>query len=103
MAVPLSEEREKRRQAALKAWETIRRKQREKRAEGVEKLTNFIDIEKIGKITHPEVTQEDFEESWSILPGVYFPLGENIIFKTGLEFGKDMDSMRANVTLMYRF
>ena len=65
MAVPLSEEREKRRQAALKAWETIRRKQREKRAEGVEKLTNFIDIEKIGKITHPEVTQEDFEEGWS--------------------------------------
>ncbi|MBA7495465.1 hypothetical protein ES702_06052 [subsurface metagenome] len=47
---------------------------------------------------------EDFEDSWSILPGVYMPLGgENIIFKTGLEFGKGMESMRANTTLMYRF
>lgn len=42
--------------------------------------------------------------NWSVLPGLYFPLAaENIIFKTGLEFGKNMDSMRANITLMYRF
>ncbi len=47
---------------------------------------------------------EDFGDSWSILPGIYMPLGgEDIILKTGLEFGKGMESMRANVTLMYRF
>jgi hypothetical protein len=47
---------------------------------------------------------EDFDDSWSILPGVYMPLGaENIILKTGLEFGEDMESMRASATLMYRF
>ncbi len=46
----------------------------------------------------------DFDGNWSVLPGVYTPLGaENIIFKTGLEFGKNLDNMRANVTLMYRF
>ena len=46
----------------------------------------------------------DFDGNISVLPGVYAPLGaENIIFKTGLEFGKDLNSMRANVTLMYRF
>ena len=60
----LNEERRKHREAALKAWETIRRKHREKRVEGVEKLTNFIDVEKIGKITHPEVSPEKIEDSW---------------------------------------
>jgi len=46
---------------------------------------------------------ENLDESWSILPGIYAPLAENITFKTGLEFGKDANSMRANTTLMYRF
>ena len=46
---------------------------------------------------------EKLDESWSILPGIYAPLAENITFKTGLEFGKDAKSMRANATLMYRF
>lgn len=46
---------------------------------------------------------EKLDESWSILPGIYAPLAENIIFKTGLEFGKDANRMRANTTLMYRF
>ncbi|MFN3966163.1 MAG: hypothetical protein ACK4JE_00480 [Endomicrobiia bacterium] len=41
------------------------------------------------------------DESWSILPGIYASLAENIIFKTGIEFGKDANSMRANTTLMY--
>jgi hypothetical protein len=46
----------------------------------------------------------DFDNNWSVLPSVYAPLGaENITFKTGLEFGRNLDSMRANVTLMYRF
>lgn len=54
----------------------------------------------------------DFEgDKWSILPGVYAPLGnERIIFKTGLEFGQERgeddhmaDTLRANASLMYRF
>jgi len=49
---------------------------------------------------------EDTEDNWSILPGVYAPLGDqNITLKTGLEFGESdgADSMRANVTMMYKF
>ena len=53
----------------------------------------------------------DFEgDRWSILPGVYAPLGdEGTILKTGLEFGQEKDdsgtadTMRASVSLMYRF
>jgi hypothetical protein len=49
---------------------------------------------------------EDAGENWSVLPGIYLPLGaRNITLKTGLEFGKadGADAARANVTLMYRF
>ncbi len=49
---------------------------------------------------------EDVGDNWQVMPGVYAPLGaQNITFKTGIEFGKadGVDSMRANVTLMYRF
>ena len=49
---------------------------------------------------------EDTGDNWSILPGVYMPLGnQNITLKSGLEFGKadGADAMRANVTMMYRF
>ena len=49
---------------------------------------------------------EDTADNWSILPGVYMPLGaENIVLKSGLEFGKadGATAMRANATLMYRF
>ena len=46
----------------------------------------------------------DTAGKWSLLPGIYFPLGDqNIVFKTGLEFGKDLNSMRANATLMVIF
>ena len=54
----------------------------------------------------------DFDgNAWSILPGVYAPLGdEGIVFKTGLEFGREKDedgnpadTLRASVSLMYRF
>jgi hypothetical protein len=48
--------------------------------------------------------------SWSILPGVYAPIGDGIVFKTGLQFGQEedeegntADTMRAGVSLMYRF
>ena len=45
-------------------------------------------------------------DNWSVLPGVYMPLGApNITLKTGLELGEGAgaDTRRANVTLMYRF
>lgn len=53
----------------------------------------------------------DFENrAWSILPGMYAPLGDGIVFKTGLEFGqeegadgKTADTSRASVSLMYKF
>ncbi|MCX7591573.1 MAG: hypothetical protein N2255_08100, partial [Kiritimatiellae bacterium] len=52
----------------------------------------------------------DFEgDRWSALPGVYAPISETIIMKTGLEIGrarndaKWCETLRANVTLMYRF
>ncbi|MBL7076091.1 MAG: hypothetical protein ISS31_01340 [Kiritimatiellae bacterium] len=49
---------------------------------------------------------ENAGDNWSILPGVYMPIGSpNITLKTGLEFGKadGADALRANVTMMYRF
>ena len=49
---------------------------------------------------------ENADENWSVLPGVYMPLGgEQITLKTGLEFGKadGAEAVRANVTMMYRF
>ena len=49
---------------------------------------------------------EEAGDNWSVLPGVYMPLGtRNITLKTGLEFGKSdgADAIRANLTLMYRF
>ncbi len=46
----------------------------------------------------------DGNGDWSLLPGVYFPLGDqNIVFKTGLELGRGMRSLRANATLMVVF
>jgi hypothetical protein len=51
-------------------------------------------------------TFDDAGDNWSVLPGIYMPLGApNITLKTGLEFGRNdgADALRANVTLMYRF
>lgn len=53
----------------------------------------------------------DFEgRRWSLLPGIYAPFSETIILKTGLEIGAEKDdadrwadSLRASVTVMYRF
>ena len=40
----------------------------------------------------------------SVMPGVYMPLGaENIILKTGVEFGVNNDSLKVNGSLMYLF
>lgn len=46
---------------------------------------------------------DDLEDAWSVLPGIYFPLSEQTLVKTGLELGKNQDYTRANVTLMHRF
>jgi hypothetical protein len=52
----------------------------------------------------------DFENvAWAVLPGVYAPLGDGIVFKTGLALGQEevdgesTDTLRASVSLMYRF
>ncbi|MDI6774564.1 MAG: hypothetical protein QME60_04100 [Verrucomicrobiota bacterium] len=53
----------------------------------------------------------DFDGTrWSVLPGVYAPISETIILKTGIEIGQEKgeedrwaDTLRANVSLMYRF
>ena len=47
-------ERKKHKEAALKAWETIRREKREKAAKSTAKITSFISPETIEKIKHPE-------------------------------------------------
>ncbi len=49
---------------------------------------------------------DETSDNWSVLPGVYMPLGsQGITLKTGLELGESdgADTMRANVTFMYRF
>ncbi len=53
----------------------------------------------------------DFDgDEWSVLPGMYLPLGPNAILKTGLEFGRERngenrwtDTLRSNISLMYLF
>ena len=62
----LSAEHRKRREAALKAWETIRKRHREERVKGATKLTNYIDLEAVRRIKHPEeLTERPPEEVWS--------------------------------------
>jgi len=46
----------------------------------------------------------DYEGALFFLPGLYMPIEENIIFKAGIGAGNSKStSLRANVTLMYRF
>lgn len=53
----------------------------------------------------------DFEgTAWTVMPGVYAPISETIILKTGIALGQEQDdedrwvnTSRANVSLMYRF
>jgi len=46
----------KRKKAALKAWKTIRRARREKRARGARKLDEFASHGRIASMAHPELT-----------------------------------------------
>lgn len=49
---------------------------------------------------------EDPDENWSVLPGLYMPVGNpSIILKTGIQTGKEggNDILRAGVTMIYRF
>lgn len=56
------DDKKKKREAALKAWKTIRRKRREKAARNSKKITQFIHPRAIQKIKHPETV--DFKEPW---------------------------------------
>jgi spore photoproduct lyase len=60
------EERKKHKEAALKAWKTIRSEKRNKASRSTSKLTNFISPEKIEKIKHPErvISKEEKEQAW---------------------------------------
>jgi len=59
------ENRKKHREAALKAWETIKTKKRENAARSTKKLTQFIDPYMIQKIRHPELTNfKEVEPVW---------------------------------------
>jgi spore photoproduct lyase len=59
-------ERKKHKEAALKAWKTIRREKRKKAAKSTAKITSFISPENIEKIKHPEIIglKEKHELPW---------------------------------------
>lgn len=47
---------------------------------------------------------DDFENSWSVLPGIYIPFGDpSTVFKTGFEMGKNMEHTRYHFSVMYQF
>ncbi len=47
---------------------------------------------------------EDFKDSWTVVPGLYFPLGKpDTIFKFGMMFGRNMDYTRTSMSLLYNF
>ncbi len=56
----LDRDKNKYRKAAYKAWETIKKRRRDKAAKNTQKITQFIDPQTIQRIRHPEMT--DFEE-----------------------------------------
>ncbi len=62
----VSAERTKYRNAALKAWRTIKRKKRETASQGIRRLQEFVPPASIGSLNHPEVTvlEETREESF---------------------------------------
>jgi len=62
----MSDQRRKYREAALKAWVTIRNKQREKATRGVDKLEKYINSISMQKIVHPEeVVIQDDAPQWA--------------------------------------
>ena len=52
-----TDEKTKHRKAAIKAWQTIRAKKRQKAATSSEKITKFINPEVIERIRHPELVK----------------------------------------------
>ena len=62
-----AEDKKKHREAALKAWRTIKRQKREKATKDVQKLTAFVKPETMQKIKHPEITEsyELIEPAWN--------------------------------------
>ena len=60
------EERKKHKDAALKAWKTIRSEKRKKGAKSTIKITGFISPEIIEKIKHPELvpSKNELEHAW---------------------------------------
>jgi spore photoproduct lyase len=62
----VDKDKEKHRQAALKAWKTIKKKKREEAARNTKKITQFIAPQTIQKIRHPEMTdfKEKLEPAW---------------------------------------
>ncbi len=60
------EDKKKHKEAAQKAWKTIRREKREKASKSSAKITLFINPETIEKIRHPE-TIGFKEERWAPL------------------------------------
>lgn len=60
------EKKRKYREAAFKAWETIRQKKLQERLKRNRKLTEFIDVQTISQIRHPEMIYSKREEiPWS--------------------------------------
>lgn len=59
-------DKEKHREAAFKAWKTIKKKKREEAARKTQKITQFIDPKKIQRIRHPEAThfRKPVEFAW---------------------------------------
>ncbi len=47
---------------------------------------------------------DDIEDTWSIIPGVYIPVGgPETILKTGVEIGKNAESTAFSISLMHLF
>jgi DNA repair photolyase len=60
------EDKKKHKEAALKAWKTIRKKKREKAASKSQKITQYISPEMMRKIKHPELTGfQEIRFAWS--------------------------------------
>jgi spore photoproduct lyase len=60
----MSDQRKKNREAALKAWVTIRKNRREKAAKGVEKLDKWKTVKALPKIQHPEEILQEISQEW---------------------------------------
>lgn len=66
----VSAERTKYRNAALKAWRTIKRKRRETASKGVRSLQEFVPPASVGSLNHPEVIEVDETREESFGKGI---------------------------------